>query len=102
MSFFKDQVDADITGVFIDFETFGERHTLNDKKVLIVMDNDELQRRGDKAAIELGDFMFYVKSSTLDFVPQPNADIKYDGKHCIVSECKEDMGMYTITLRQNR
>lgn len=108
MSAFKDIVDQDILDVFVDFDEFGERHKIGTQDVLVVMDGDALRRRGDRVGAglgvypELGAFMLYVKTSDLDVKPQSNADILFDGKHCVVVECKEDAGMYTITLRQNR
>lgn len=102
MSAFKDQVNQDILGVFLNFDEFGEHHQFQGRQVLIVQDKDLLRRRGDKAGVDLGDFMFFVKAADLDFVPQPNADVNFDGRHMLVTECTEDAGIYTITLRQNR
>lgn len=102
MSAFKEQIEQDILDVFIDFDEFGTVHNFQGNQVLIVQDNDLLRRRGDKTGIDLGDVMFFVKEADLDFVPQPDADVNFDGRHMIITDCKLDDGMYAITLRQNR
>lgn len=102
MSRFLEQVQTDNEKVFIDFAAFGEEHTMQGQKVLIVPDEDALRRRTDKSGLDFGTFMFYVREKDLDFVPQPDANLNFDGKHAVITECNSNMGIYTITLRQVR
>ena len=42
---FKDMVDRDRLGVFLDLNTFGEMYRVEGKQIPIVLDNDELKER---------------------------------------------------------
>lgn len=45
MSDFKDMVQADIKEIFLNFDEFGEIHTINGEEVLIIVDENELTER---------------------------------------------------------
>ena len=40
---FKSSVQADITRTFLDFDTFGERLTVEGREIVVVIDSDTLQ-----------------------------------------------------------
>ena len=45
MSDFKDMVQTDIKEIFLNFDEFGEIHTINGEEVLIIIDENELTER---------------------------------------------------------
>lgn len=99
---FKDMVAEDLKRTFLNPEEFGDPHKVEDKEVLLVIDNDELKRRqgGQEYAIEESSTLFYCQSEELP-KRKPGQTLKVDGRVCTVDDWKEDMGMATVVLREN-
>lgn len=98
---FQDIVEQDITDVFLNFDEFGSIHSVAGKEMLVVMDDAELQYRNDRNGVQSGDFMFYAHVADFDRRPEAGNRLLFDGQSMFVTDCKEDMGVYTITLVQN-
>jgi hypothetical protein len=103
MRSFKDFIKNDIKTFFND-EEFSSDHNINGKNVTITIDDDLLKERKTKYAegTYLGSLLFYVNKENLDFEPAINMHIKYDGKVKFITDCQENMGVYTITLGENK
>ncbi|MFR2108261.1 MAG: hypothetical protein ACLS41_11370 [Gallintestinimicrobium sp.] len=54
MSDFKDMVQADIKEIFLNFDEFGEIHTINGEEVLIIVDENELTEREKRTQAKTG------------------------------------------------
>ena len=102
MAAFKDLLEQDYSAVF-NSDEFGEMHSIDDKDIAIVIDNDLLKERKIKSAegTYIGDLLFFVKKSDFGDQPAIGQVIKFDTKPMRVSDFQEDMGVYTITLEAN-
>lgn len=100
---FKDMVERDIKGVFIDFDFFGEMHTVEGREILIVIDNDTLKEKqgGQDLAVAESATLFYAHADDLPKRRAAGEVLNIDGRECIIDDWSEDMGMATIALRQN-
>ena len=100
---FKDTIKADIKRVFINFDEFGEKHIVEGKEIVIVVDTDELIERqgGQELAIAESGTLFYAQCSDLPPRRAPGSNLNVDGRECLVDEWREDMGIAAIALREN-
>lgn len=103
MSDFKDMVEADIHGVFLNVDEFGEIYRIEGLEVRIVVDNDELKERqgGQDLAVAESATLFYAKTADLPPRRAAGENLNVNGRECIVDDWQEDMGMSTVVLRQN-
>lgn len=103
MSGFKDMVSADRLGVFIDVDYFGVEAVVEGKKILIVLDNDELKNRqgGQDLAVAESATLFYARTEDLPKRRAAGENININGRECIIDDWQEDMGVSTIALREN-
>ena len=80
---FKEAIQDDIKGVFLNFEEFGEYHELNGQKTLIVIDENELTERekrekkvnGVDGELHNRQFLFYVAAEDFGPLPAPGRRI---------------------------
>ena len=100
---FKEMVAADITGVFLDLDFFGEMYRIEGKSIPIVVDNFELKERqgGQDLAVAESATLFYARSADLPPRRPAGENLNVNGRECIIDDWKEDMGLATIALRQN-
>ena len=103
MSGFKDVVATDRKNVFIDFDFFGEKYTIEGKNVSIVLDNDELKNRqgGQDLAVAESACLFYACTEDLPKRRATGETLNVNGRECIIDDWQEDLGVATIALRQN-
>ena len=103
MSGFKAMVEADIHGVFINVDEFGEVYRIEGREVKIVVDNDELKERqgGQDLAVAESATLFYAKTADLPARRPAGENLNVNGRECIVDDWQEDMGVSTVVLRQN-
>lgn len=101
---FKECVAADIPNVFLNRMEFADTHTVNGKKMAVLVDENELLER-DKA--KLGSHadgiyksrrLIYVAQK--DFGPRPaiKAVLTLDGRAFRVADCTAEAGILTIEL----
>lgn len=100
---FKDCVQNDIHGVFLDLEFFGEQHRIEGRKISIVIDNDKLKEKqgGQDLAVAESDLLFYARSVDLPPRRPAGESLNVDGRDYIVDDWQDDMGMATVVLRRN-
>lgn len=100
---FKDMVERDIKGVFLDFDFFGETHTVEGKEIVIVVDNDTLKEKqgGQDLAVAESATLFYAHVEDLPKRRAAGESLNVDGRECTIDDWSEDMGIATIALRQN-
>nr|DAF27442.1 MAG TPA: Gifsy-2 prophage ATP-binding sugar transporter-like barrel, 4 helix bundle.7A [Caudoviricetes sp.] len=109
MSAFKDIVKKDIDDIFLDFDIFGEIHTIDEKEIVVIVDNNELLKREvgrDKAnyidGIYHKQILFYVKSDDLGALPRIGRIMSFDNEDMRVVDAVNETGVYSITLEANR
>ena len=101
MSKFKDAVKRDIETTFINPEEFGDKHLLNDKEVICVVDTDALKEA--KSTISnpfVGVFVnavtIYVKTADLEQKPVVGEQLFLDNNLYIVRNVSDEMGLLAI------
>ena len=104
---FKEAIQDDIKGVFLNFEEFGEYHNLNGQKTLIIIDESELTERGKKMKGVDGElhnrqFLFYVASEDFGALPSPGRILNFDGKEYLITDAIDESGIYSINLEAVR
>lgn len=105
---FKDAVKADIDDVFFNTDEFADEHTVNGKKLLVVLDENTLLDRsahwegGAKQSFDQGlykaDARLYVKIAEFGGRPKVSSPLLLDGKKYLVSDVDEESGVYAIEL----
>lgn len=103
MSNFHEMVKADLLGVFLDMAYFGVEATVEGNKIFIAVDNDELKKRqgGQDFAIAESATLFYALTEDLPKRKTPGQNININGRECTIDDWQEDMGISTITVREN-
>lgn len=107
MSDFKDMVQADIKEIFLNFDEFGEIHTINGEEVLIIVDENELTEREKRTQAKDGELhrkqlLFYVSTKDFGALPSPGKLLVLDGKKYTITDAENEMGIYSISLEANR
>lgn len=105
---FRDAVQADIHGVFMNLDEFAETHTWGDRSIKCVLDNDIVERaRGnvsdisyDANAIEYG--IFVAEDQFEGRMPQMQEQVFFDGMAMTVMSITSEDGVMEIILRGNR
>ena len=102
MSGFKDMVEADLSAVFLDLDTFGEEYIIEGKKVAIVLDSDKLEelRSGQDLAVADSATLFYAIAEKLPPRRLPGATLQVNGRVCTIDAWSEVMGMATVVLHE--
>lgn len=102
MSTFKEILKQD-EATFLNEDEFSDKHNIEGKDVVILIDNDLLKERKTKYAegTYLGSLLFYIKKDDLGYRPAIGEHIKFDGEVKFVTDFQDDMGIYVITLGEN-
>lgn len=105
MSAFKDMVQSDIEGVFINLDEFADVHKWNGGSgatydIKAVLDDDILIRQYSSQYDFMGQDSHLLYSPAAGFTKKPrNGDaVRLDGNLYTVDKIEEDMGMYAIFL----
>ena len=105
---FKELLKADVHNIFLNPAEFRERHRVNGKIMVIVLDDMENIEREKKMksnmdGIYTRQLLFYVAAD--DFgEPLPGQDtyLQLDGGTYKVVDATDECGIYAITLEANR
>lgn len=102
---FKDMVIQDNSKVFLNFKEFAEYHYVENRRVRVIIDDDALKKRqgGEELSIAESSVMLFAESCDLPTRPYNpvGTSINLDGSEYIVDDWQEDMGIATLSLRQN-
>ena len=100
---FKDMVDRDRLGVFLDLKFFGEMYEVEYNSIPIVLDSEELKERqgGQDLAVAESQTLFYARSEDLPPRRSAGQSLNVNGKECLIDSWTEEMGIATVVLRQN-
>lgn len=104
---FKELLRQDVKTVFLNPVEFGEEHMVNGKKMLIIIDDNELTEREKRIQSHMDGI---YKKQTLIFVsaldygplPGPGKPVVIDNIHLIVTDSMNEGGVYSIHLEANR
>ena len=104
---FKELMRQDIKTVVLNPTEFGEEHTVNGKKMLIIIDDNELTEREKRIQSHMDGIykkqtLVYV--SALDYGPLPGVGkpVRIDGVTFIVTDSLNEGGVYSLHLEANK
>ena len=101
---FKDDILADLDEVFLNLDEFAEEHTIEGKKISVVMNNDQLEtlKEGQILGLVEADMVIFAKAEDLPRDLDPGRFLNVDGRELIVVKAGRNMGLAEVALRQNR
>ena len=104
---FKEILRNDIKTVFLNPLEFGEEHTVNGKKMVIIIDGNELTEREKRIKSHMDGIykkqtLVYVHA--IDFGPLPGIGkpVVIDGSTFIVTDSINEGGIYSLHLEANK
>ncbi len=104
---FKEILRNDAKTVFLNPAEFGEEHTVNGKRMVIIIDGNELTEREKRIKSHMDGIykkqtLIYVHA--LDFGPLPGIGkpVVIDGSTFIVTDSINEGGVYSLHLEANK
>lgn len=102
---FKELAFLDIQNVFMNPEEFGEKHQIDGKEMLVVVDGMEVVERSKKQ-VEHGridgiyekQVLIYVSRADFGALPAIGRILQFDRKQYRVADAVDEGGIYSITL----
>lgn len=98
----KDDILNDISNLFFLLEDFGEEHTIDNKKIVCMIDNDALKIRSGSNELSVSEstLLLFAKESDL---PRKvvGDDLMVDGRIYVVDDWKVSLGVAEVALHQN-
>lgn len=105
MKSFKDCIAADVTGVFLTPLEFADTHTVNGRKMIVLVDENELLERDKSKVMGTSQGGTYkarrlIFVTRLEFGPRPAQGVilEMDGREFQVADCTEEAGILAIEL----
>lgn len=106
---FKECIAADVFNVFLNKMEFADTHTVNGKKMAVLVDENELLER-DKAkamgtqagGIYKSRRLIYVAKADFGARPAIGTNLKLDGAVYRVCDCTAEAGILAIELGANK
>lgn len=97
---FKDEMAADIYGVFLNDAEFAESHRVEGKPILCIIDSDKGQVKsgGNMYDLAEADFVIIAKSADLPPRKEAGALLNLDGRELTISYWDEQSGVTVIGL----
>ena len=107
MSGFKEQIRKDIDNVFENQDEFAAVHTVNGKKMPVIIDNNELIERQKRANSHMDGLyvrttLIYIKAKDFGSLPAVGSALNLDGKVFRVTNATNEDGLYSVHLEANR
>ena len=101
--YLKDEILSDIDNVFLNLEDFGEIHTIDNKEVVCMIDDDALKVRSGSNDLSVSEstLLLFAKEIDLKTRKVTGDDIIIDGRIYIVDDWKVNLGIVEIALHQN-
>lgn len=104
---FKELIAEDTRKVFMNFDEFGEMHTVDGKDMLVIVDGNEhierKKRRETRAeGLYVKELLFYVSKETYGALPAIGRMCRFDKKDYLVSDAIDENGIYSISLEAVR
>ena len=105
---FREQLKADIEGVFLNVGEFAEEHVINGKPMKVLIDNSELIERAKISGLSATDgtytasILIFVASAEYGSKPAIGSLMSLDKREFKVINCTDECGVYSIELRAVR
>lgn len=105
MSEFKDMIAFDNQALFMELDDFAELHWVAGKQIPVIFDDDALKKRqgGEELSIAESTMLMYARTCDLPCrAKNPvGTTLNIDNAEYIVDDWQEDMGISSVSLRQN-
>lgn len=100
---FKEQLVWDTQAIFFNANEFAESHTINDKIVNCIVDNDRLLERSKKEfdGIYAGELLIFVRTIDITKKLSQGMPLFFDNQQMYIFSVREDEGIYEIILNRN-
>lgn len=104
---FKEILRQDVEKVFLNPAEFGEKHMVNGKEMLIIIDDNELTEREKRMQSHMDGLykkqtLIYVRASDFGPLPGVGKPVKIDGAAFIVTDSINEGGVYSLHLEANK
>lgn len=102
---FKDLIQKDIRTVFFNPKEFGTPHTVNEKEMCIIVDDNEMIEREKRYSMrEMVDgtfkrkILFYVAAAEFGPLPMVGRMLSLDRRSYKITDAVNEDGIYSISL----
>ena len=97
---FRDEMAADLDGVFFDAEEFASEHTVEGRTIRCVLDTSRSQAKSDGAEYDLAaaDYVLIAKTADLPRRKSAGALLRLDGRDLTVAAWHAEDAMTTVEL----
>ncbi|MFR4350571.1 MAG: hypothetical protein ACLT3H_02760 [Roseburia sp.] len=104
---FKDIIKKDVADIFLNFDEFGEKHTIDGRMLTVIVDSyEQIQREKRYKALEDGihtkQVLFYVSAADFGKLPMQGRIMRYDNADYRVTDAVREGGVYSISLEAAR
>ncbi|MBR1476878.1 MAG: hypothetical protein IJ608_02815 [Lachnospiraceae bacterium] len=107
---FKEQVQLDNAKVFLNFDEFAIKETINGKEMLCIVDNNEMIERetryNHKGEYSDGVFakqlLIYVLSEEFGALPAIGRVLTFGKKQYRITDAIDEDGIYSLSLEANK
>lgn len=106
MSAFKNQVQRDVSNVFLNPDEFSDIHNIDGNNMSVQIDESEALERQLRFAQDVGTYklqkIIYVASADYGKMPFIGKLLILDGLTYKVADVTEESGIYAITVERNK
>ncbi len=104
---FKELLRQDVRNVFLNPAEFGEEHTVNGRRMMIIIDDNELTEREKRMQSHMDGIykkqtLVYVSAIDYGPLPEVGKPIIIDGVTLIVTDSLNESGVYSLHLEANK
>lgn len=97
----------DVRSTFLNQDEFGEKHKINGKEMVLIIDNNEMlereKRQKEKAdGLHKQQMLFYVAASDFGRLPAARTVIDIDGSKYVITDAIKEGPMYSISVEVSR
>ena len=97
MSSFKEMVAKD-RDVFINFDEFGEEHDVEGAKIIVVLEDDQIEDIDEGKALSQATLIMFAKTEELPVYRNQGETLYIDDVGYTVQTWLEEMGITKVTL----
>lgn len=96
---FKEDIESDINGVFLNLEEFAEKHRVEGKEIICILDNNKGQPKNDGNMYDLAEADLVIIAKSIDLPARKEAGVlNLDGRELTVNSWDEQNGITVISL----
>ena len=97
---FVEQVSKDIDEVFFDEGFFGSKHSLDNKEITVIVDEDALEeiKKNWRDELVKKPVLLYVKECDIERKPSVVSVIEYDGRPQLIREISKQDVVWKILM----